>query len=188
MQVQTCTKCAGGAIARTRIVQPARITQVRIYQRIVGYDTLIFGVTTLLITGLSLGLGLMVAFVDDRTFDIDWWAALNCTQLFFAILWVVSVSAHWSAMDPWLRGAGWLASIMACASASAGLIGAIFWGIWKLDSQQLVTGTTCTQLLNIVPFVMIVLRACYHYHSYNTVVKQWQSEGPPYLGNLLPWW
>jgi len=187
MFVESCAECAGGAIVRQKRSR-ARELQLRVYANALSSDVIFLAVSTALIECLLIALGLLVAFIDDRTFHIAWWAALNCLLLYLSIILAASISAHWPAMDPWVRGAMWLASMMACASACAGIIGAIFWGIWKLDSQQLVTGSTCTMLLNLVTIPMVILRVAHYQKTRNNVSMKWESEGVPFFAGLLPWW
>lgn len=162
--------------------------QMRVYARVLPRMVLVFGTLSILSTLAMILAGMMVAFVDDRTFAIDWWAALSGVQLWSSLMWLTSVRMHWSGMDPWVRSSAWLAGVVSCASAATNMIGALFWGLWSLDSQQLVTGVTCAMVLNFVSVPMLLIRAGWQWKQQRAVGQHWKMYGSPYLHNVLPWW
>lgn len=185
--LRKCPKCPGGAVERMR-VDDQHVMQMRAVRRVLPRMVLLFGALSILSTGAMILAGLMVAFVDERTFDIAWWASLSGVQLWSSLLWLTSVRLHWSGMDPWVRAAAWLASVVVCAGATTNLMGALFWALWSLDSQQLVTGTTCALVLNFVSVPMLLLRVGHQWKQYRSVENHWKQYGSPYLYDILPWW
>lgn len=185
--LRRCPTCPGGAVERMRM-DDQHVLQMRAVRRVLPRAVLVFGALAILSTLAMLLAGLMVAFIDERTFDIAWWASLSGVQLFCSIMWITSVRLHWSGMDPWVRSAAWLAGVVVCAGACTNLIGALFWGLWSLDSQQLVTGTTCALTLNFASVPILLLRLGYQWKVQRTVEKHWMQHGSPYLHNVLPWW
>jgi hypothetical protein len=188
MLVRKCLYCAGGAIEKLQPHDSHTTMCVRIHRRVVPKDVLLFGALAILVTGTMMLCGLFVAFIDDRTFHINWWAALSGLQLLLSILWLTATRLHWISMDPWVRASMWLSCVMMCAGAITNMLGALFWAIWTLDTQQMVVGTTSTLLLNSITVPMLLMRLAWSWKRQRQIEMDWKKQGNPYHNNIIPWW